>query len=189
MKLWLASLRERVGQGTIKQFAIINGVPIGPQRNNWSCGLSALRHCLLSRGINTDVQMLSKWAGATRAGVGEVQLDKASRRAGCVLRSHMRRSEKSAERLLRSRLKRGVPLILCVERWSHWIAAVGCGPKSYLIIDSSRPGPVIKLVTWKWLERKLRQAPSRKLKEIFNHDKRPAYFVMELTRPVQRSSR
>lgn len=189
MTPWVRSLRRHVGRGYKGCPAEVNGVKIGPQHNNWSCGPVALRHCLLSRGLDISAKKLIGWACSTRAGTGDKQLVRAARRAGCQLVPHVRRSPATIRRLVTSRLQRGAPLILCTERWSHWVAALHCGRRGFLVLDSSRPGPVIRLLTWRQLERKLRLSYSPKVRSAFKNDRRPNYFVMELSRPVHRVGR
>lgn len=187
MSRWLTQLYRNVGQGFKRSPVIINGIPIGPQPNNWSCGPTSLRHCLLARGRDIDVAKLAKWAGSTRTGTDDDQLIAAALRAGHDLKPMTRRSSGTAKRLIVSRLKKGNPLILCVERWSHWIVVLHHGTRGFLVLDSSRPGPVIRLLSWRRLERLIRLTYSARFKEWFENDRRPNYFIMELSKPVHRS--
>lgn len=188
---FIAAAYRNVGKGTGGRRrkwkpAFLNGVPIEPQRNNWSCGPAALRYCLLVHGIDVDVMTLADYAGSTRSGTDETQLGKAAKRAGCRLTPHVRRSHITARRFITRMLRAGTPLILCVEKWQHWIAVLHCSRRGFLVFDSSRPGPVIMLRSWKWLEKRLRLEPNRKFKQYFRDTSAPMYSILSISGPVQR---
>lgn len=194
MRTFIAAAYQRVGRGTGgrgKPYrpADVNGVGVEPQRNNWSCGPAALRYCLLVYGIDVSAARLAELAGSTRAGTDEAQLTKAARRVGCKLHSHTRRSPVTAKKFIQSSLRHGTPLILCVEKWQHWIAVLHCSRRGYLIFDSSRPGPVIQLRTWAWVEKQVRLDYCKKFRSAFKRTRAPVYSALSLARPVQRRSR
>jgi ABC-type bacteriocin/lantibiotic exporter with double-glycine peptidase domain len=195
MATWIRSAYHNVGRGTGGNGrpwkpAVVNGVTVEPQRNNWSCGPAALRYCLLVHGIDEDVTRLAHLAGSTRAGTDEGQLTRAANYLGLKLASHVRRSPVTARRLIESKLRLGVPLILCAENWQHWVALLHKSRRGFLIFDSSRPGPVIQLWNWRKLERRLRLLPNvRRYRAHFRNNRSPIYAFMSLSRPIQRRLR
>lgn len=194
MRTFIGAAYLNVGKGTGGRGkpwrpADVNGVTVGPQRNNWSCGPAALRYCLLVHGIDKDVTYLARAAGSTRSGTDEKQLERAARRLGCKLGNHQRRAAVTIRRLIESKLQMGVPLIACVDKWQHWIAVLHKSKRGFLILDSSRPGPVIQLRSWKWLERQMRLPWSRRYQKFFGRNRSPIYSAMALSRPVQRRRR
>lgn len=194
MRTFISAAYRNVGLGTGGRGrpwrpADVNGVLVGPQRNNWSCGPAALRYCLLVHGIDYEVSDLAALAGSTRAGTDETQLTKAARRVGCKLGNHQRRSPVTARRLIEAKLRMGVPLIVCVEKWQHWIAVLHRSKRGFLVFDSSRPGPVIQLRPWRWLEKQMRLMPCQRYRQYFKRNRSPVYAAMALSRPVQRRRR
>jgi len=164
------------GPGRPWKPALVNGSKVEPQRNNWSCGPMALRYCLLAYGLDVDARRIARLAGSTRAGTNESQMSWAAVWLKSSFKNHTRKSPDAIKRLILDNLKRGRPLIACVEQWAHWIAVLHHTRRGYLVFDSSRPGPVIRLRSWKWLERQLRYTKT---------EERPLYAVATVGRPVQ----
>lgn len=194
MPTWIRSAYKNVGKGTGGRGrpwkpANINGILVEPQRNNWSCGPVSLRHCMLVFGNDVDVVEIVKLAGSTRAGTDETQLTKAAATLGFKLTSYIRRSPTTLKRLIESKLRIGVPLVACVDRWQHWVAVLHRSRLGFLVLNSSRPGPVVQLWTWKQLERRIRLVYCRRFKQYFNSNLGPIYAVMALCQPVQRRKR
>lgn len=173
---------RNVGRGTggsngaKRQPVFVYNAVIEPQRNSWSCGPHALRNAMASHGRITDVEHLGEIAGANRKGTDEFDLMKAARACDHELFPFEYGSQVAFKRRLTLALSRGNPLILCTENGSHWISLFDhTKRRGYLVMDSSRPGPVIQLVSWKRLVDLLRYRPDPK--------KRATYFAMELFSP------
>lgn len=53
------------------------------------------------------------------------------------------------------------PVLLCVDKepefgaWAHWIVVVWATSRTVTIVDSSRPGPPVRRISWKLLMRRL----------------------------------
>lgn len=140
--------------------AVVSDIEIEPQRNNWSCGPVALRYCFARFGRDILVADIIEAAQSTRAGTGEVKLQYATHRFGFNWYVHTKVTAAATKRTVDNLLKRGHALILCTEKWQHWVACMHHDPKrGYLIFDSSRPGPVIQVHGWKWLKKRLRYVP------------------------------
>lgn len=185
MSTWIRNAYKNVGNGTGGlgrpwNPAYVNGALIEPQRNNWSCGPAALRYCLMLYGIDETISNIIDYAQSSRStGTDENQLITAANSVGCELVHYQRRTPKTTKNLIENKLRLGMPLIVCTERWQHWIAVLHKSKKGFLIFDSSRPGPVIQIWSWKKLERRMKLAPHKGCKY-------PTYFIMALFRPVHR---
>lgn len=124
-----------------------------PQPNLWQCGPFALKHALVMLGIPADENALATIAG-TRwwAGTDEFQLAKAARRFNCDLTLIRRYDPEVARRELISYLRRGIPVLLCVQEWSHWVTAVKMEHGKFILLDS-RKKSVLTIHTWRELKK------------------------------------
>jgi hypothetical protein len=119
-----------------------------PQPNLWQCGPFALKHGLVMLGILADEDKITKLAG-TRwwSGTDEFQLAKAARNYNCDLTLLRRYDPETARRELVAYLKKGIPVLLCVQQWSHWITAVKEEKGKFIILDS-REKSVLNILSW-----------------------------------------
>jgi hypothetical protein len=124
-----------------------------PQPNLWQCGPFALKHALVMLGIVTDENKITEIAG-TRwwSGTDEFQLAKAARRFNCELRFIRRYDPEIARRELISYLQRGIPVLLCVQEWSHWVTAVKVEKGKFIVLDSEEKA-VLTILSWKDLKK------------------------------------
>lgn len=127
---------------------------IYPQPNLWQCGPFALKHALIALGLPHDEGEITHIAG-TRwwQGTDEIQLGRAARRFGCTLHLVRRRDPLRARRELLLWLKRGLPVLLCVDQWSHWITVVKAEAGKYIILDSHERR-VLAIADWATLRRR-----------------------------------
>lgn len=172
-------IREAVkneGRGFKGQHALVAGSYVHPQPNNYSCGPMSLRHCFLKWGVDVDVYEIIRLGNVTKAGASERQLELVMWHAGSKYDHYQHETATSAKARIDSLLKRGRPLILCVESWQHWIACIHHSRRGYLIFDSSRPGPVIRFRSWKWLQKQMHHVPKKSLV--------PAYSIISVGKPV-----
>jgi hypothetical protein len=118
------------------------------QPNSWQCGPFALKHGLLALGIFSHEDDLSRVARSTEAlGTDESQLARAASSYGCDLDLVRRRTARGARRALAAWLARGVPVLLCVDQWDHWVTAVASDADRVVILDSYYP-TVLRLEPW-----------------------------------------
>lgn len=120
---------------------------IHPQPNSWECGPFALSYALLALGVFEDRRRLSRIAGTSRDGTDEIELGRAARAAGCELLVVRHHSAEDARRDLEDHLDRGVPVLLCVSGWSHWITAVHRDGDAMVTFDSRDPS-VVRVIPW-----------------------------------------
>jgi hypothetical protein len=125
---------------------------IKPQPNLWQCGPFALKHALVTLGIFADEATITKIA-RTRAAFGtdEHQLARAARVFGCDLRTIRRHSPEAARSELLGFLRRGIPCLVCVYEWSHWITVVKAEQGKYITLDS-RDKAVLTILSWSKLK-------------------------------------
>ncbi len=125
-----------------------------PQPNEWSCGPFALKYALVMHGKFVNEAEISGISGATWwNGTNEIALSKAAKHYKCKLKSLRRLDEERARIKLNSYLRKGIPCILCVDRWSHWITVINYDKKKYIIVDSEQ-SPVIQIYSWQQLKKR-----------------------------------
>jgi hypothetical protein len=124
-----------------------------PQPNLWQCGPFALKHALVLLGILADEGDVAAIAGSRWwSGTDEFQLAKAARRYNCDLTLIRRYDPELARRELVAFLNRGIPVLLCVQEWSHWVTAVKMEQGKFIILDS-RKRSVVTILTWRDLKK------------------------------------
>ena len=125
-----------------------------PQPNDWQCGPFALKHALIMLGTLVDENEVSRIAGAHWwAGADEIKLGRAASAYACELQMIRRKNAQRAKRELTATLRKGIPSLLCVDRWSHWVTAVGVERDKFILIDS-RHAPVICIEAWNTLRKR-----------------------------------
>ncbi|HQR18868.1 MAG TPA: hypothetical protein PK948_10875 [Gemmatimonadales bacterium] len=126
---------------------------IYPQPNIWQCGPFALKHALVTLGVLKDEREISKLAGSHWwHGTDDLQLGRAARRFNCDLLMIRRHNERQARTELIRYLRRGIPVLLCVDEWSHWLTAVNVEQGKFILLDS-REKKVVTIADWPTLRR------------------------------------
>ncbi|MHB1048773.1 MAG: hypothetical protein ACYC09_01740 [Bacteroidota bacterium] len=125
---------------------------ISPQPNLWQCGPFALKHAMVTLGIFADEDDITRIT-KTRADIGtdEVQLTRAARRYHCDMRMIRRHDPEVARRELMKYLRLGIPSLVCVHEWNHWITIVKAEQGQFIILDS-RDKAVLQIMTWTQLK-------------------------------------
>jgi hypothetical protein len=124
------------------------------QPNAWQCGPFALKHALLSLGIVADEGALTRAAGASEEGADERDLGRAAARYRCDLGLERLRDAAAAKHALSAHLRTRTPVLLCVDQWTHWIAAAGMEDDQVVLLDSRVDGVFLTL-GWSLLESRL----------------------------------
>ncbi|MGH7547134.1 MAG: hypothetical protein ACREMM_03030 [Gemmatimonadales bacterium] len=113
------------------------------QPNSWTCGPFALKHALLAFGVFAREDDLARVAGSTeRHGTDEPGLRRAARAHGVELRAQRERELRVADRELRAWLGRGMPVLLCLDQWEHWVTAVAMDGEHVILFDSKYEAPL-----------------------------------------------
>ncbi|MBM4169667.1 MAG: hypothetical protein FJ215_11025 [Ignavibacteria bacterium] len=121
---------------------------IYPQPNDWQCGPFALKHALIMHGILVNENEISRRAGTHWwNGTDEIKLGRAARAYDCELQMVRKYDPEKARRELTSYLRRGIPSLLCIQDWSHWVTVVKEEKGQFILLDSQEPA-VVKIATW-----------------------------------------
>jgi hypothetical protein len=127
------------------------------QPNDWQCGPFALKHALFTLGAFAHEDELAAIAGSSPAvGTDEVGLGRAASAYRTELRVVRRRTAPAARRVLVRWLRRGLPVLLCVDQWDHWVTAVGYDEKEVVLLDSRPSSPtVLTIEPWTSLRERM----------------------------------
>ncbi|HEU5261934.1 MAG TPA: hypothetical protein VFU41_11000 [Gemmatimonadales bacterium] len=113
------------------------------QPNSWTCGPFALKHALLAFGVFAREDDLARVAGSTEQhGTDEPGLRRAARAHGVELRVQRELEPRAADRELRAWLDRGMPVLLCLDQWEHWVTAVAMDGEHVILFDSKYDAPL-----------------------------------------------
>lgn len=121
---------------------------IKPQPNLWQCGPFALKHALITLGIFAEEGTITRIAGSRSAnGTDETQLGRAARYYNCELEMVRKHDPESARLALMDYLRKGIPSLLCVYEWSHWVTVVKAERGKFILLDS-RDQAVLTILSW-----------------------------------------
>lgn len=112
-----------------------------------NCGPYALRNALEAMGISRSAEELEKACGtsATNGTPTKGILKAAMKIEGCKP-SILRETRRDVALLkLEHAVRRGRPVILCVQDGSHWVAVVGVLGERYLVADAADSELVLSL--------------------------------------------
>ncbi len=127
---------------------------IYPQPNLWQCGPFALKHALIMLGIFLDEKRIARVAGSSpSSGTNEYQLRRAAHHFDCAFPVLRREEPERARRALSAYLRRGVPCLICINEWAHWVTVVKYERGSFIVLDS-RDRAVLTIWTWPQLRRR-----------------------------------
>jgi len=129
----------------------------------YQCGPLALKYALVMLGKMEDERDIEEIAGSTWwQGTDEIGLEKAANYYDCDFEEIAEGADAETSFFnLRSNLKEGFPVVLCVDKWSHWIAVVGFEKDKYVCVDSGMKKVIIilrekeLLKRWKYRDKKL----------------------------------
>lgn len=119
-----------------------------PQPNEWTCGPFALKHAMVTLGRAVEAVEIANTARTHWwSGTNEIRLARAARSFDCDLVLERSRHAEEARKRLVKHLREQVPVLLCVDEWTHWITVVGVEGRRFLVIDSEQD-PVLTIHTW-----------------------------------------
>lgn len=127
---------------------------IEPQPNLWQCGPFALKHALIVLGIFAEQRTITRIAASRSTyGTNEVQLRRAANHFDCSLPMIRRHDPETARKELLVFLRRGIPTLLCVDEWNHWVTAVKAEDGRFILLDS-REKAVLTIMRWSVLRKR-----------------------------------
>lgn len=120
------------------------------QTNGYTCGPCALRHALRCYGVRATASRLADLAGIDKAFDGDTTpgLARAAAAYGFTLQ-HVCRDTPALARIALETRALDAPVLVCVDRWNHWITVTGTTSRHVDYLDSERPGPVERRETWR----------------------------------------
>lgn len=125
---------------------------IKPQPNLWQCGPFALKHAMITLGIFADEKDITKLARSSEEnGTDEKQLGRAADGYHCDLLMIRKHNPETAKRQLLKYLRKGIPSLVCVYEWSHWVTVVKSEAGKFIVLDS-RDKAVLQILTWSQLK-------------------------------------
>lgn len=130
-----------------------------PQPNSYSCGPFALKYALVMLGVFKNERDIGKTAGVTWwAGTDEIGLSRAAKRYNCRMKYFRKDDPARALGKLDRELDRGIPCILSVDGWGHWLTVLSKQKGKYIIVDSGLEKVISVFSTrqllkrWKYLD-------------------------------------
>ncbi|MGB1277393.1 MAG: cysteine peptidase family C39 domain-containing protein [Nannocystaceae bacterium] len=113
------------------------------KRDSW-CGPAALRNAVSCYGENRVSQKrIAHHAGTTDEGSDEHDLIRAIDMLGFVPHEIDTDDDNEARRWLEHRSP-CVPLVLCVDRWLHWVAVTGQCAGRVMVVDTEHPHTLVQ---------------------------------------------
>lgn len=80
-------------------------------------------------------------------------MGRAARYYDCDLGMIRRHQPESARTELIKYLRRGIPVLICIYEWSHWVTVVKAESGKFILLDS-REEAVLTILTWQELKRR-----------------------------------
>jgi hypothetical protein len=117
------------------------------QPNIWQCGPYALKHALIMLGIIVDEKKITRAAGTDASGSDERDLARAARQFGCRLVEVRKMDPDEARADLVDFLRRGIPCLICVNEWRHWVVIVKEERGKFILLNSE-VAAVLTILAW-----------------------------------------
>src|SRR6266850_5885935 len=134
---------------------------IRKQWSAWSCGPAALVSGFACYGERPDPRRVERAGGpeccneGPKGGQCEHQLERAAKEFGFQLDHWIAQTPVEFYKTVRGFLDDRVPVLLCIEHYSHWVAVVWGNSRHAWVSDPARDGTdPIQRVTWPALARR-----------------------------------
>lgn len=109
------------------------------QQTEWSCGPASVQNALEVLHRRVSQASLYEVCGTTEGdGTDEDGIKRALLANRCTVDEWRSSCWRDSERWLRLSLRAGRPAILCTDRWSHWVCAIGMVGADVLVFDPAR---------------------------------------------------
>ncbi len=130
-----------------------------PQPYKYQCGPFALKYGLVMLGKFENEREIGKKAGSTWwYGTDEIGLAKAAKSFNCKMKYFRRETPGEAVKALSYHLKQGLPCILSVDDWEHWITIITEQKNKFIAVDSALEKVIViytpkqLLKRWKYVD-------------------------------------
>lgn len=111
------------------------------QQNEYYCGPAALQNALRVLKHSVSQERIADLAGTTQAeGTDEEGLKRAALAVGAELDEFGYNEPAKAWGHLAYNLMVGRPTLLCVDRWTHWVTAIGLCGSVIILAEPARVG-------------------------------------------------
>jgi len=107
------------------------------QELSYSCGAATVLNCLKLFDKHTEEPFLRKLCNTTKNGTDEKGIVSALHKFKLKTKECEFTNFKIAFSFILNSLSLGCPLILCFDKWAHWVLAAGKLNKKIIIIDST----------------------------------------------------
>ena len=102
------------------------------------CSAAAVQNALRARGHRVGQRRLARLISVSdEDGADETQIIHALHELGYGVDECATSDKQHARMWLANRIIVGLPVIVCVDNWGHWIAAIGISGSRVIIADSS----------------------------------------------------
>ncbi len=109
-----------------------------PQPYKYQCGPFALKYALIMIGRFENEREIGKRAGSTWwYGTDEIGLAKAAKSFNCKMKYFRRETPEESIKVLTNHLKQGLPCILSVDSWEHWVTVINEQQGKFIVVDSA----------------------------------------------------
>lgn len=108
------------------------------QNKDWWCGPAAIQNALRALGRRVSQESVAALCGTTEDGTDEADMLAALDRMDLVYSQFLESERQVAGYWLTQRIARGMPVLICVDAWSHWVCVVGMSGDRLILVDSER---------------------------------------------------
>jgi ABC-type bacteriocin/lantibiotic exporter with double-glycine peptidase domain len=109
------------------------------QETPYSCGAATLCNVAKCYGISINEKTARKMSDTTKSGISGIKMESSLKKLGLKYTYFEFKSQKEALTRLNNALKKGYPVIISVQRDTHWALAISkFSTDNYAIIDSAR---------------------------------------------------
>ena len=130
------------------------GVVVRYQARKFTCGPASISNAFSVFGVEIEEDTIAEVAQTSASGgTSDRGMKKAIQHFNFVAEPVQHRVADLALEDLKRRLSGGVPVILCVDQWSHWVTAIGRLGDTYIIVDPASKTLVLFLTTEQLLRR------------------------------------
>jgi hypothetical protein len=125
-----------------------------PQPYKYQCGPFALKYALVMLGRFENEKEIGRRAGSTWwYGTDEIGLAKAAKSFDCKMKYFRREMPEEAVKKLSEQLKQGLPCILSVDNWEHWLTVINEQQNKFIVVDSGLDKVIVILSANQLLKR------------------------------------
>lgn len=121
------------------------------QTADHDCGPTAIANALEAHHKRVGLRGLRDLCGTTDDGTDEDDVKRALLAYGCGVDELSTSDVRAAREWLLDGLRAGRPTLLCVDRWGHWVTAIGCIGTQVVLYDPARETGGVAVLRFKAL--------------------------------------